>query len=231
MSQLSLPMTGRRVYEPARFLVHSGLRAFERQCRTELVQPRFVILYGVFGPRSGRSHFGVYLADWFHSTGGSVHCYEGAQFVEASRTQFDSLSLQNDSLLVVDRAEECLTDIPVGGSGPFVAAVEELRRKGVSVLMLSDRPITEFACDEHVLSRLKPALGEPIGGPADDEIVPLIQIMAAQRGFRFSERKCSYLAKRLGRSITDIDGYLERLDLLARSRGVSVGLGMLGEAL
>lgn len=183
----------------------------------ETHKPGYRIFYITGGVHSGKTHLGVWLQELLVAKIGAVTWIEGQDLEEKIA------EVSPDVPIIVDDAHRYLSNLAVGDSGPWVRLCESFRSAERQMYLLSSDSLETLPCDAHVISRINAGTHLEILSPADSDIPELITLMSKQRGFELSPKKLSYLTKRVGRSIKDIDALLEDL-----ARGLFVddnGLG------
>jgi chromosomal replication initiation ATPase DnaA len=210
--ELSQPIS----FSPDNFVVHAGVSEVAHDIHGILEQKRFSLTVVLGEPRSGKTHFSVYLSDRAITLGRQVVAIEGALALEwcAHITADDMLPSQG--VLLIDDADAFLSGIVAAkSSGPFVDLVERCRRRDVALVLLSSRDLEGVGCDDHVLSRLRAGIAIQIGHPGEDDLSAILDTMTKQRGVYLSESKRGFLLRRVERSVSGVLQCLDRLGEVA----------------
>ncbi len=226
--QLPLNISPRLPYSAENFLAHDGIESLVELCTKAVNGESFKIFFIVGNPRSGKTHLSIALTDIFSRSGFYPRLIDGRDL--ACRLAEVS-TVDSREVLIVDDAQEYLYDIQPGQSGPLVNAIEIYRRAKASIIFLSSKELEEFSFDEHIRSRLIPGGGLTIRPPAAEHLPRLIELMAKQRGIKLTEKKVTFLLKRLDRNIKEIEEYLERVNYLSQLFGRSIKFPLLSDAL
>lgn len=221
--QLRLQVTPRLAYSGANFIQHAGMREAIEQltgaAQTQAFKPALVI----GGARSGKTHFALMLLEIFARQGKFPRLIEGAALA-AALSDKENLMLREDDVVVVDDADIYFRILQPGASGAFVNFFEAARlARAQLVFMLATDP-AQLPCDDHVMSRLRASASFVIGAPSEPDLSPLIDAMSRQRGIALTQRQREYLRKRLPRSISEIEDYLDGLAHLTHTLGRAVPL-------
>ena len=227
--QLPLNITPCLSYSAKNFVAHSGVSALLSQVTAllELDPPKFSFIYGE--ARFGKTHLSIALADRLIGVGLRPILVEGDEFnslITAGAAHF----LEGETL-IVDDAQRLFSKIMPGDSGPIVKFFEELRVKGVGLVLFSNVPVSEFPCDDHVMSRLRGCVQLSLGMPEPELLPRVMDTMAKQRGLALGGRRLRFVERRMQRSIPDIERYLTRLQHLSQIMGKKVSFRTLGDAL
>jgi chromosomal replication initiation ATPase DnaA len=233
MSQLPLNILPRLAYTPENFLLHGGIqKLYMETVSTACNGDAFSVAYIVGSPRSGKTHLGIMLAAALSSRRIYPRLVEGealAKFIEDQELQCPPNGRCHAA--IIDNAERYFQTIEPGQSGPFVNFVERLRKESGALIFLSSQELAALPCDEHVTSRLIPGSGLHIAPPDTEDLKELIAKMARQRGLSLSERKVQFLVVRLGRSVSSIEDYLDRLTHLSTTLSQSIKFPLLSDAI
>ena len=229
--QMPLNLLHSLVLSPDNFVVHSGVAELVREL-TERVRPGVFMAAYVDGAQcTGKTHLAIKLAALFVERGLHPRLVEGAQFAEFLNSVVSGNLLTPTDLILVDDAHIYLSQVLPGSSGLFVGAFERLRTAGVPIIMISAKGVGELPCDEHVLSRLRPASAYTVSAPSDHDLDEVIGSMAKQRGCKLSDVKLHFLSRRVSRDIKGIDEVLGRLHLLTHNLGKSSSFQVLNDVL
>ena len=230
MSQISLNITPCLAYSPDNFLLHRGVEALFHEIISLLRRPEFRLCFVSGGPRCGKTHFSIKLADALMRGGYCPRLLEGAQAEHWIRAHLGQ-PFHAEDVLIIDEAEVFLSSIQPGGSGEIVALIERLRVSQAALVFLSRAGTAAFGFDAHLRSRLDAGAQFQIGAPAAEDISALLERMARQRGLALSQRKVGFLERRLGRDIGSLEEYLERVQTLSRALGQPIRFPLLGDAI
>lgn len=227
--QLPLNLTPCLSYSAKNFHKHSGVESLLSQVTAllEAEPPKFSFIYG--DSRYGKTHLSIALADRLVSLGLRPVLIDGGEFrsiIEAGAGNF----IERETL-IVDDAQKLFSTIHVGQSGPVVKFFEELKVKGIGLVLFSGTHVTEFPCDEHVMSRLKGCVQLSIGMPESEQLQKVMDAMAKQRGLALGGRRLKFVERRVQRSIPEIERYIARLQHLSQVMGKKVSFRTLGDAL
>ncbi|RMG44287.1 MAG: hypothetical protein D6719_02135 [Candidatus Dadabacteria bacterium] len=231
MGQLGLKIPARISYKADNFIRHSGVRTIINQVLSLANSEAFNLCWIEGERRSGKTHLSITLTDLLINYKFQPRCIEGAEFKDFLESgQVEQISARTMPF-IIDSAEEYFNSLTTGNSGAFVNFIEKLRVAGSLVIFLSRTSVQSLACDEHIMSRLRPGQGLKINMPADEELPEVIAAMAKQRGMVLSERKIEFIRRRIGRSIEAIERYLDRVYHLSSVLGRGVRFPILGDAL
>ncbi len=226
-SQLSLNITPRHAYAPENFVPHAGVAGLLEHCASGPGHEKFFIAY-LSGPRrSGKTHLSIRLAQELASRGLFPRLVEGSEFAALLRAP---VQWSSDDVVIVDDAHIYLSTLRPGDSGPFVAFIEKLRVARAGVIIVSEHGLDDFACDEHVMSRLIPGKCAEIGHPQEADMASLVVVMGKQHGIQLTDRKVSFVLRRVGRTVASIEAYFERLIHLASVLGRPIKFPLLSGA-
>jgi chromosomal replication initiation ATPase DnaA len=231
MQQLTLSMLPQVVYRPDQFVRHAGVAQSLDEALATLATNKYgaVLVSGV--ARSGKTHFVIALAAEIGSRGLFPRFIEGGGLAQFLSGTGGTCSFRGDEVLIIDDIHLYLDGILPGESGPFVSFVERVRAAGAHLVVTSRVLPTEFRCDGHVMSRISEATHLRIQEPDEGSIPPLLSSMARQRGIKLSPKKIEFLERRIRRSISSIEEYLEKVVHLSAVLGQRVSLSLLGDAL
>lgn len=247
--QLGLTIMPKLVYSAADFIPHSGIQETFSSLMGLLGREHFPLVSVCGKPRSGKTHFSVYLLAQLQEVFGSeegraVTLMSGSGFLDSLRQErtVGTPGLRNVVLVddadfalrafCLDRVKGSESDIAgASPSGPLVKCVEDLRSCQGTLILLRSNDLSQFEFDHHLVSRFKAGTEFWIEDPAREESGKLLSVMAKQRGYRLRGRHVEFLEKRMSITIHEIEAYLERLQLLSRYRGDKVGFSLLGDAL
>lgn len=227
--QLPLNLTPCLSYSAKNFVRHGGVISLLSQVTAllETDPPKFSFIYGE--SRFGKTHFSISLADKLVGLGLRPVLIEGDEF-EAIIASGAGHFIERETL-IVDDVQKYFCNISEGQSGPAVKFFEELRVKGIGLVLISGTPISDFPCDQHVMSRLRGCVQLSIGMPEADHLQKVMDTMAKQRGLALGGRRLKFVERRVQRSIPDIEKYLYRLQHLSQVMGKKVSFRTLGDAL
>lgn len=228
MEQIPLQILPRLTYTPTAFVAHCGVSAILEELRVEFLKSMFYISYIEGLRRSGKTHFSIKLCQLATESGRFVSLVSGSEFVAWIQNLERNLNV--DDVIIVDDADDYFMSILPGSSGPFVKLIESLRTAGAKIVFLGSGAPSEFPCDEHVASRLRPGLGSRIGQPEESVLPQILKAMALQRGVRLNARSISFILRRIGRGIPDLEYYLDRLIHLSQSLGQRIKRPLLSDA-
>ena len=231
INQLALDVCHRLVYGPDNFLLHQGVSNVFKQSLATILNDGFQLIYIEGGPRSGKTHFSIRLAEELSRCSKFPRLLEGERMVEWLGLDWSSEPNSGNEVYIIDDAHLYLSTLIPGASGSFVDFVETSRVAQNAIVLLSSYHCNDFSWDGHIRSRVDSGTQFCFGSPADEEVGSLVEIMAKQRGLRLNERKLQYLLKRLGRNISSIESYLNRLQHLSEITGSNIDLSLLCDAL
>lgn len=230
MNQLPLDIQERIPYEPNQFIMHGGVASIYDELLALMNRNEFRIAFVHGDSRTGKTHLSLKLADDLIGRGRVPHLYE-ADAQGSFLTRPNIATLGHQDVFLIDNAELYLNTLLPGNSGAMVRFIEELRVASAAVIFFSSTPLSDLSADEHVLSRFIPGQGFTIRDPWPQDMPELLEAMARQRGRSLTERKITFLEKRLPRSFAAMEHYLERLGYLSRLSGKPATLSILGKAI
>lgn len=210
MKQLSLKLAVDPTYKPTEFVPHQGVALIIERVVSDLTCSSFALHWIEGAARSGRSHLAIHINSKATATRGSTVYMSGALLESRISAVSERIRTLGIGAVVIDDLDIYLNSVQVGESGPFVELVELCRVHRVALIVTSKSPIQALPCDDHVKSRLRAAQESFIGAPRDDELNPILAVMAKQRGIRLSDRNVSFLTQRVGRCVGDLERYLIR---------------------
>jgi len=200
--QQALAINPRLVYAPENFLLHAGVREEVARCMADLRQKdRLSVCFFSGASRSGKTHLAIKLLSLLEGEGFSPLLLEGPDFARWLLEEGANYEATARDVLILDQAEKYLGGLEEASSGPFVDIMERLRLAGAGAVFLSAVPLAELQLNPHVASRLRPGAGYTLDSPAEEDLPELMAGMLRQYGISLSERKISFLIKRLPRSI------------------------------
>lgn len=230
MEQIGLALANRLPYEAKNYFVHQGVQPCLEKIRALYAFPFFGIAYVHGVPRAGKTHLSIKAGDLAASQGLLPRYVEGSDFAIWMRDKLPTLKWNEKDLVIIDDIHLYLQSLGAGESGPFVHFIELLRKSNVKVLLFSQTSMDSLPCDEHVLSRLNPGRGFDIESPADSDMPELVRCMGAQRGISFKERHIEFIVRRIGKDITEIEQYFDRVMHLSQVLGKRIQFPLLGDA-
>lgn len=235
MNQIGLAITPRLSYRESNFILHAGVKNCVENLINTLLGKISSSTFIEGKSRSGKTHFAVYLAERVSKLGLYPQVIEGAEFQNWITLKLNSEKISSIDLFIIDNAEEYffeenMRNADLGESGGYVAFSEVLKRQGAQIVFLSSVPISTFPCDPHVMSRVRSSILYHIESPNEEDMNSLIRSLAEQRGVRLSERKLSFLIKRLPRDISRIEDYFDRLRRVTESRNEKMNFSVLADA-
>lgn len=222
MSQLVLNVRQRIVYGSQNFVAHNGVSAVVEGLLAAACADKFGLSV-IFGePGSGKSHLLVALAAKLEHQGVETDLLDGSEFTKWLERWLKLPAASQTAAVLVDDIDLAFKNRFIDDSGPFVAFVERLRVVGGRVVFTSSTALEDFAADEHALSRLRAGHHFHISSPSDEELLPLLQGIALQRGIKLAPEKILYLSARLGRSVGALRDYVETLEQSALQDGAKI---------
>ncbi|MCB0318009.1 MAG: hypothetical protein KDD56_04575 [Bdellovibrionales bacterium] len=230
MNQIPLNIINRIPYKRENFILHSGITDIYEICLQLSEADKFQIAYIEGALRTGKTHFAVALTHDLSVKGLFPRLISGSELLKKLNTkEFDHKWDKND-VLIVDDSDHFFLAIDSGASGSFVDLIESMRTAKSKVILFSSVSKNEFPCDEHILSRINQGAGFLIKPPDSEEINPLIDVMARQRGISLSENKREYLVKRIPRSVEEIEKKLDNVSYLSQLFGEKVKFPLLAKS-
>jgi chromosomal replication initiation ATPase DnaA len=227
MRQLSLIMQPKLAYNGENFISHAGTQQAEQAVKAMLLDAKFSLVFIAGAARCGKTHYSVKIADQSGQAGFFARLVEGERL---AAWLSEGLRLKSDEVLVVDDADLYLSTLKPGDSGPFVSLVEQARVVGAKICLLSSRTLSQFSFDNHVQSRLLAGSLVELGNPAENELPLLLRALSHQRGMRLKERSVNYVTRRVGREISALELYLERLNHLSHITGKGLKFSVVADA-
>ena len=231
MSQVPLKLVSRLSYAPENFIIHGGVRGALSESVEFLSRRGFRICCLHGKPRSGKTHLSIVAMDELGKRGLFPRLIEGAEFAESLRSGTPIAVESPEQVFIVDDADQYLSTVQPGESGPFVQFIESARVIGAGVLLIMTAETEGLPCDEHVKSRLNAALHLSTGEPADGDIPDIIHSIAKQRGLFLDAKKTNFLQRRLPRDIPAIELYVQRLNHLSQVLGKTIRFPLIADAL
>lgn len=231
MNQLSLNMPQRLVYSPDGFILHAGVKQAVAECLLSLTQNKFGVVFVYGKPRSGKTHFSIYLADQLGRRGFFPRLLSGESFSIWSTEKCIEGVYSSDEVILVDDAQQYFGELSADRSGEFVSLVEMFRVSGSKLCFLSSKNVSDFDCDQHVVSRLVSAVGYELKDPLPEEVGPLLAALAKQRGLLLSKRQIDFLVKRVARDLPALERLMQNADYLSQVLGQPIKLSLLADAL
>jgi chromosomal replication initiation ATPase DnaA len=230
VTQLNLNIRPRLVYSAQNFIVHDGVREIISRLAHRPLPHRFELFFAAGPQRCGKTHLSLKIADIVSSQGGYPRLADGANF-PAWLSEHAAQRLSDDDVLIVDDAHAYLSSLRPGMSGPFVDLIERARTARSRIMLLSEESSESFSFDEHVASRLAAGAALRVGAPSENEMRLLIDALARQRGLSLTERKISYLLRRIPRSVPSVEEYLDKLHYLSQALGKAIRFPLLSDAI
>jgi len=229
MQQLCLNIIPRLSYVPENFVLHSGIHCVvEEIMQLVLAQKfRFFLIYG--GSRSGKTHLSLYLAQCLAESGAFPVLLEPEEIFGWHPNT--GKEIDQDSVVIVDEAEKYLALLRQAGSGSFVQLYEHCRKLNARLVFLCHDEGIVAGLDDHAMSRIATAHSFNLAPPDSAELLLLVKMMARQRGLDLSNRKQSFLVRRVGRDIESLEKYLNRLVFLSQVLDKKMHFSLLNDAL
>ena len=210
--QIPLKLSQPIRYSPENFVVHAGVSESVNDIQGILEQKGFSLTTVVGEPKSGKTHFTVYLTDRARHLGREVVSVEGGLAQAWCGSITADTVIPHHGVLLVDDADAFLSGIVTSkSSGPFVDLVERCRRRDVAVVLFTSRDLEGVGCDDHVLSRLRAGMGIQMNHPSEDDLPAILDTMTKQRGIYLSESKRGFVLRRVERSIAGLLQCIDRL--------------------
>ena len=206
---------------------HAGVVDLLKHCSDGPGRDAFFVAFLVGASRSGKTHFSIRLAHDLAARGLFPRLIEGNDFAALLA---QAVQWGKDDVVIVDDAECYLAALRPGGSGPLVAFIEQLRAAKAGIVFLSDRELEKLECDDHIRSRLTPGQCAPLGNPEEADMAQLVLLMGRQHGIRLTDRKVSFILRRVGRTVPSIEAYFDRLAHLATVLGRPIKFPLLSGA-
>lgn len=230
MDQLPLRIVPRLQYAAKNFVLHRGAADVARTVEHALSGPGFQPIFVTGAKRSGLTHFSIWLVESLLQQGRLPLIIEGESLLAWAAQRIAGLPFEARDVVIIDDIEAAFLDRSHDARGVFVSLNEMLRLAGAGLVFLSHEKPGNIPADDHVLSRLRSAAHLELGAPGEDELPAIIRMLAEQRGVSLTGRKTSYLSRRIGRSIAEIERYFERAITLAEASGKRFDLPVLADA-
>lgn len=202
MPQLPLPLAQRIVFERTNFISHGGVSKIIEGISETVFKNAFSLSVVEGAAGFGKSHLAVFLAGTLLERGLEVSLVDGTD---------NSELFQNRRVLLIDDADQILSQMVKKHSGPFVDLVERRRIAKQAIVVFSQPSLLELGFDDHVLSRLRAGIWHQIQAPKEEEVPAVISALARQRGIELSKEQISFLARRLDRSMPGMVAALDEL--------------------
>lgn len=229
MSQLSLNLEKKLIYSADKFFLHSGVVPVVQELRVFASIKKYAASFIYGESRVGKTHFAVYLQELFRKDGKKLVVVDAVDFKEFASFHLTKAYLDAD-LIILDDIDLYFFENEDDGSGLFVNFVEQQRKKGSKIIMLSGTYIIDLPVDSHVLSRINEAINLELNHPESIELSELLSMIAMQRGYKLSDKHKAYILKRMERSTQAFEYLLLRLDELILKEGKRVGISVLKKA-
>lgn len=218
-------------YATDNFLIHAGIKEPLAQLEHYFTRP--FSINSIFGSkRSGKSHFAVFLTGLVGSRGWQARLISGRDFKECILELTSSSHSLSDLVIVVDDADLYLSKLSRGSSGELVSLFERLRIENGRLVLIREtdwQPPHEF--DDHVASRLLLGTHATLQDPGQEDIAPLVDLLAWQRGLKVSPKKLRFIASRMPPSVGGIEEYVNRLVTLTEVTAEKITYRLLSDAL
>ncbi len=225
MEQLALGLIPKLLYDAAAFIPHSGVRPVCDAVSNMVAKGGFSLFYVLGAPRSGKSHFAVWIASETSARGRATVLLDGQDLEQQLPCA------ENSDVVVIDDLDRYFSRPAYSDSGAFVHLVEKLRVRGSHLILFAGKPRTELPVDEHISSRLIPGEGYFINPPAEEEMGTILSAMALQRGIMLKERKRRFLLNLLNRDTAAVEAFLDRVREISTGQERAVGYSLLRKAL
>lgn len=229
MSQLALNLEKKLIYSADKFLLHSGVFPVLQELKVFATIKKYAASFVYGESRVGKTHFAVYLQELFSKDGKKVIIVDATDFKQFASFHLTKAYLNAD-LIILDDIDLYFFENEDDGSGLFVNFVEQQRKKGSKIIMLSGTNVSALPVDSHVLSRVNEASNLELKHPESGELSELLSMIAMQRGYKLSEKHKAYILKRMERSTQAFEYLLLRLDELILKEGKRVGISVLKRA-
>ena len=230
MTQLGLQLTERLPYDAKSFIQHGGVREILIDAFAAVLNPGFACRLYTGEPRTGKTHLSVLIGDAARKAGLVTTYLDGTQVLKEAAAITSSKNWTKFDAVIVDDADFYFSKVLPGQSGPFVTLYEALRLAGAKLFLISGKSIESYSCDDHTMSRLRAAFVGQILDPDLEELPPLIQVMAGQRGVKLKDQKLKFIARRIPRTIPGIESYLNRVLHLSKMFGAKIKYPLLNDA-
>ncbi len=227
-----IPLKLRKVitYQTDNFYWHLGLRRIKSYFEQDVSRHTFSATYLYGSPRSGKTHLSIVLSQFFTN-----HNFY-PQIITADN--FDSQTLKpnytDQDVLIIDDFQNFLTNIYPEAedlSSRFIDLYESVKRNSAKLIIFADQPFQNYILNDHLSSRLANMQIYSLDNVQDEDLSKMIFTLAKQRGILLNEAHQEYLAKRLPRSISLIEAYLERLTYFLTETGIPLTRANLSKAL
>lgn len=219
--QLPLQFSQSFSYRGDQFVEHSGVRPVVDQL--ESCAPGVFRAFSVVGGRrAGKTHLSIFALERLLATG-----FKGTLCVAPDLRAVDLPTVDTALAVCIDDAQKILeTD---EGVGAFVALYEQVRQSSGVLVICSDTPLS--SPNPHLQSRFAALTSLELGLPAREDVKPLLYALARQRGLKLTDREVSFLERRLGSGILEIELYVERLLELSKVTDGRISLDTLKDAI
>ncbi len=207
-------------YRAEQFFEHAGAKSVVDHL--DWLTPRvFRAISVTGGARSGKSHLGFFAMERLIAQG----------FTPLLRVAPDlrPLDLADEMIpaLCIDDAQNLLASEDFVGQ--FVSLYEQVRQRSGVIILFSDRDLSSE--NPHLQSRLASLTTLSLGSPAREDLQPLLQAIAKQRGLKLKTRDQEFLERRLPSDIAGIERYVERVLKLSSFDAKRIGLETLKDAI
>ena len=229
IEQLPLGLVQPLRYSSSAFLVHAGVSEVVRTVTTLASTRAFSITYIQGGACSGKTHLGVYLAGKHHERNGRARLIAGGEFARWFSEELRGAPIQAWELVVIDDADLCLGEGAC--QGMLVDLIERIARQKGSLVLIGAADPEAIATSSQLRSRLNAGLHLALGGPKEEELDRVLDLITKQRGLQLSEPKRAYILKRVERTIPALVGCVERVEEGASQGDASTSFDKLSEAL
>lgn len=218
--QIPLSIGSSFTYRAEHFFEHAGVKKIVDHL--EWLTPRVFRAISISGEaRTGKTHFSFFAMERLLALG----------FAPVLRLAPDlrALDISDKSIpaLCIDDAQNLLASEDLVGQ--FVALYEQVRQSSGVLILFGDRELRSD--NPHLQSRLSSLTALHIGAPAREDLQPLLQAIAKQRGLKLKSRDQAFLERRLPSDIAGLEEYIERVLKLSSLDPKRIGLETLKDAI
>jgi chromosomal replication initiation ATPase DnaA len=228
--QLRLTFDETWSYSSETFLIHAGVAETIDRSIALATSESGTVIFVSGESRSGKTHTAVYIAAMLQALQHSVTIARRDDISDwLKETEAHDNSSRGALSLIIDDAHIWLEE--QFGEGLFEVLINRVAQTDGVLILMSSKPLWQLRINPTIEKSLSGAESVIIASPTADEIGSIFDSMSLQRGLKFSPSKKNFILKRVGHTLQEISGALDRIQAIGQHSHASTAFRVLGEAL